>query len=82
MPGLVSQGCGALEGSNSPTLSPQQFHLLSPSTKRAPAWMSLREMPGCVWHIQVSWEAAPTVVGSDGAQLATLQGVSQALRTS
>lgn len=52
------------------------------STQRDPAWVSLREMPGCDWHIQVSWEAAPIMVGSDRAQPATLQGASEALGTS
>lgn len=52
------------------------------STKRGPAWLSPREMPGSDWHIQGSWKAAPIRVGSDGAQPAALQGASQALRTS
>lgn len=82
MPGLISQGCGALEGSNSPTLSPQQFHLLCPQHKEGSSRVSLRELSGCDWHIQVSWEAGPMVVGFDGAQPATLQGASQALGTS
>lgn len=38
------------------------------STKRAP-WVGHREMPGCDWHIQVSWEAAPITVGSEEPSL-------------
>lgn len=45
MPGLIPQGCGALEGSNSPTLSPQQFHLLCPQHKEG---SSLGEPQGAV----------------------------------